>query len=146
MRLSDIILKSIGIDRKDKNKPLSEDIRDSLSKGLLDIDNIIEDVEDKIDHIEELEEDAKEALDEVDKKLGEIDIRISIIEVKIAGAVILGLLALTDYYYQNDRIYLAGVSILLVILFSLETLITLYRGFFGDFIVEWSLNVKDRLS
>lgn len=152
MRIGDRFLESIGIEREDKNKPIVQDIRDSVGTGLLNIDNIINEVETKIEHIEELEADAKDALgevdeklDEVDDKLTEIDIRIGIVEVKIAGAVILGLLALSDYYYQSERFLMAYISLTLAVVFALETVITLYRGFFGDFLVDGIVKVKQKV-
>ena len=148
----DRVMRRMGIEREDEDKPLSEDIKDSLQVGLFSIDNIKEDIDERMDrvdrkleHVEEVENDARDTLNEVEDKLDEIDIRIGILEFKLAGAVILGLIYLSFISAQQDRIYVSYSAAGLAIVFAAETLITLYRGFFGDFIVSGIRELKNQL-
>jgi len=141
-----------GIEREDEDKPISEDIRDSLGVGLFNIDNIKQDIDErmdrvdrKLDHVEEVENDARETLIEVEDKLDEIDIRIGVLEFKLAGAVILGLVYLSFISAQDGRIYVSYSAAILAVVFSIETLVTLYRGFFGDFLVKGIKKIEDRI-
>ena len=148
----DRLLNRFGIERRDEDKSISEDVRDSLKVGLFNIDNIKQDIDErmdrvdrKLDHVEEVENDARETLDEVEKKLEEIDIRIGILEFKLAGAVILGLVYLSFISAQQDRIYVSYSAAILAVVFAVETLVTLYRGIFGDFLVSGIRSLKNRI-
>ncbi len=148
----DWLINRIGIEREDEDKSLSEDIKDSLQVGLFNIDNIKEDIDERMDRVdrkleqvEEVENDARDTLTEVEDKLDEIDIRIGILEFKLAGAVILGLVYLSFISAQQDRVYVSYSAATLAIVFAAETLITLYRGFFGDFIVKGIKGLKNRV-
>ncbi|MDZ7688758.1 MAG: hypothetical protein U5J64_08575 [Halobacteriales archaeon] len=145
-------MKRIGIEREDKDKSIAEDVRDSLQVGLFNIDNIKQDIDERMDrvdrkleHVEEVENDARETLMEVEDKLDEIDIRIGILEFKLAGAVILGLVYLSIISAQENRIYVSYSAGILAVVFAAETLITLYRGFFGDFIVKGIQGLRSRI-
>lgn len=148
----DWFMNRIGIEREDEDKSLSEDIRDSLQVGLFNIDNIKEDIDERMDRVdrkleevEKVENDARDTLTEVEDKLDEIDIRIGILEFKLAGAVILGLVYLSFISAQQDRVYVSYSAAILAIVFAAETLITLYRGFFGDFLVGGIRKIKDQV-
>lgn len=148
----DKLMKRIGIEREDKDKSIAEDVRDSLQVGLFNIDNIKQDIDERMDrvdrkleHVEEVENDARETLMEVEDKLDEIDIRIGILEFKLAGAVILGLVYLSIISAQENRIYVSYSAGILAVVFAAETLITLYRGFFGDFIVKGIQGLRSRI-
>lgn len=141
-----------GIERKDEDKSVSEDIRDSLRVGLFNIDNIKEDIDERMDRVdrkleqvEEVENDARETLTEVEDKLDEIDIRIGVLEFKLAGAVILGLVYLSFISAQDGRVYVSYSAAILAVIFAAETLVTLYRGFFGDFLVKGIKKLEDKV-
>jgi hypothetical protein len=148
----DWLINRIGIEREDEDKPLSEDIRDSLQVGLFNIDNIKEDIDERMDRVdrkleqvEEVENDARDTLEEVEDKLDEIDVRIGILEFKLAGAVVLGLIYLSFISAQDGRIYVSYSAAILAVVFAAETLITLYRGFFGDFLVSGIRKLEDKV-
>jgi len=148
----DWFMSKAGIEREDKEKTVTEDIRDSLQVGLFNIDNIKEDIDERMDRVdrkleqvEEVENDARDTLEEVEGKLDEIDIRIGVLEFKLAGAVILGLIYLSFISAQDGRIYVSYSAAALAVIFSIETLVTLYRGFFGDFLVKGLKKLKDRV-
>ena len=148
----DWLLEKAGIEREDESKDIAEDIKDSLSTALFNIDNVIEEIDErmdrvdrKLDKVEETESDARETLNEVEDKLDEIDIRIGILEFKMAGAVIIGLVYLAIISAQEGRMYVSYSAAGLSIIFGIETLITLYRGFFGDFLVSFISKIEDKL-
>lgn len=148
MKGLDWVLKNFSIGRRDDEKTLSKDIKESIKVGL-NIDNIKEDIDKrmekvdrKLEHVEELEEDARDTLEEVEEKLEEIDMRISIIEFKLAGAVVLGLVYLSIISAQEGNMYVSYSAAILATITSLETLLTLYRSFFGDFIVKSIKKIK----
>lgn len=148
----DWLMSQVGIEREDKDKSISEDVRDSLQVGLFNIDNIKQDIDERMDrvdrkleHVEEVENDARDTLREVEDKLDEIDIRIGILEFKLAGAVILGLVYLSFISAQQDRIYVSYSAAILAVVFAVETLVTLYRGIFGDFLVSGIRSLKNRI-
>jgi len=150
---ADRVLEWMGIEREDKDKSLHEDIKDSVRVGLFNIDNIKEDIDERMDkvdnklnHVEEVEENARETLNDVEEKLDEIDIRIGILEFKLSGAVILGLIYLAFISAQDGRMLVTYSAAILAVMFSIETLVTLYRGFFGDFIVSYLLKIKKILT
>lgn len=149
---SDDILEMIGIERRDEDKSLSDDIMDSISVGLFNIDNIKKDidkrmdrVDTKLDEIEEVEENARDTLSEVESKIDEIDVRVAILELKLAGAVILGLVYLAVISAQENNMIISYSAVALAILFSLETIITAYRGFVSDFFVKGLIKAKRKV-
>jgi len=148
----DWLMRRIGIDREDEDKSISEDVRDSLRVGLFNIDNIKDDIDERMDRVdrkleqvEQVENDARDTLEEVEDKLDEIDIRIGILEFKLTGAVILGLVYLSFISAQDGRIYVSYSAATLAVVFAAETLITLYRGFFGDFLVSAIRKLKNQI-
>jgi hypothetical protein len=137
MLSGDDILESLGLNRRDTDKSIPQDIIDSLETGLFNIDNIKEEIDVRMDRVDNKLEEVEQIEKKVNNKINLIEKKIAIVELKVSGAVIMGLLYISDHYTRLGDPVKSDVAFGLAILFILQTLITVYRGFVHDFFLEW---------
>lgn len=144
MSFVDWLLENVAnVERQDKGEQnWREDLLDSIG-SVFDIDNLVDKVDTRISEVDEKLEEADRKLDEVEELLEEVKINIGLLKLRVSTATTLVSLMGFIYFGNRGMVLLQYASVVIAIILILDSLLTIYRGLFGDFIVDIILRIKN---